>query len=345
MPTLPYAHADDSLRALAGQAEGFGRHAIGGLHGRLYHVTSLEDDGCGSLREGCRSKEPLWIVFEVSGTIHLSSFLMVSSYKTVDGRGQKVKVTGNGLQLRACEHVIICNLEFEGGRGDDVDAIQIKPKSRHVWIDRCSLRDYSDGLIDITCESTDITVSRCYFSKHNKTILIGGCSSNVADRCIRVTIHHCFFDGTCQRHPRVRFGKVHLYNNYTRNWGIYAACASVDSQILSQCNIYEAGERKMVFMYLTEKAADREEETCGCIKSEGDLFLNDANPCLLSGDGVDQAFEVHEHHAAWTVEPASDSLREVLQVCTGWQSIPRPQDRLAVIGFRCDHNIFDHYLL
>lgn len=74
-------------------------------------------------------------------------------------------------------------------------------------------------------------MNRCYFSVHDKTILIGGSSSNIADRCICVTIHHCFFDGTKQRHPRVRFGKVHLYNNYTRNWSIYAVCASVESQV------------------------------------------------------------------------------------------------------------------
>lgn len=84
----------------------------------------------------------------------------MSSYKTIDGRGQRIKITGKGLRLKECEHVIICNIEFEGGRGPDVDAIQIKPKSRHIWIDRCSLSDYDDGLIDITRESTDITVSR-----------------------------------------------------------------------------------------------------------------------------------------------------------------------------------------
>lgn len=39
--SLPYSHIDSSLRALAGQAEGFGRLAIGGLHGPLYHVTTL----------------------------------------------------------------------------------------------------------------------------------------------------------------------------------------------------------------------------------------------------------------------------------------------------------------
>lgn len=125
-------------------------------------VFGFLDDGPGSLREGCRRREPLWIVFEVSGTIHLSSYLNVSSYKTIDGRGQRVKLTGKGLRLKECEHIIICNLEFEGGRGHDVDGIQIKPNSRHIWIDRCSLRDYDDGLIDITRQSTDITVSRWF---------------------------------------------------------------------------------------------------------------------------------------------------------------------------------------
>lgn len=41
MSRLPYAHVDAKLRALAGQAEGFGRQAVGGAHGAVYHVTSL----------------------------------------------------------------------------------------------------------------------------------------------------------------------------------------------------------------------------------------------------------------------------------------------------------------
>ena len=44
MESLPYALVDSSLRALAGQAEGFGRAAIGGLHGSVYCVTNLEGD-------------------------------------------------------------------------------------------------------------------------------------------------------------------------------------------------------------------------------------------------------------------------------------------------------------
>ena len=126
---------------------------------KLY-LSNIADDGDGSLRMACKSKKPLWIVFDVSGVIMLSSAIKVQSFKTIDGRGQRVKFMGNGLQLRECEHVIICNLEFEGGRGHDVDGIQLKPNSKHVWIDRCSLSDYDDGLIDITRQCTDITVSR-----------------------------------------------------------------------------------------------------------------------------------------------------------------------------------------
>ncbi|KAF3786382.1 putative pectate lyase 21 [Nymphaea thermarum] len=334
--TLPYSQVDASLRALAGQAEGFGRFAVGGLHGAVYHVTSLADDGCGSLREACRRKEPLWIVFEISGIINLSSYLRVSSYKTIDGRGQRIKLMGKGLQLKECEHVIICNLEFEGGRGPDVDGIQIKPNSRHIWIDRCSLCDYDDGLIDITRASTDITISRCHFFRHDKTMLIGADPSHVFDRCIRVTIHHCFFDGTRQRHPRVRFGKVHLYNNYTRNWGIYAVCASVESQILSQCNIYEAGQKNPTFRYMTEKAADKDVAQSGCIISEGDLFLCGTEPGLQATMDESSFFKASDMYPPCTIEAPNVALKEVLKLCAGWQAVVRPED-IIVQGFAAQY--------
>ncbi|CAN6710375.1 unnamed protein product [Malus baccata var. baccata] len=288
MASLPYADVDFSLRSMAGRAEGFGQFAIGGLNGPVYSVTSLEDDRPGSLREGCRKQEPLWIVFEVSGTIHLSSYLSVSSYKTIDGRGQRIKLTGKGLRLKECEHIIVCNLEFEGGRGHDVDGIQIKPNSRHIWIDRCSLRDYDDGLIDITRRSTDITISRC-------------------TPRIRVTIHHCFFDGTRQRQPRLRFGKVHLYNNYTRNGAIYAV-----SQIYSHCNIYEAGNKKKTFEYHTEKVHDHLSFIFSIVPYE-------TQSCTFAGFSEECMFHPSEFYPHWTMEAASASLKAIHQILTGWQ--------------------------
>ncbi|XP_057779031.1 putative pectate lyase 21 [Salvia miltiorrhiza] len=325
---LPYGNLDSSLRGLAGQAEGFGRFAVGGQNGAVYPVTTLADDGPGSLRYGCRKKEAVWIIFQVSGTIQLSSYLSVSSYKTIDGRGQKIKLTGKGLRLKECEHVIICNLRLEGGVGADADAIQIKPNSHHIWIDRCSLSDFADGLVDISRQSTDITISRCHFANHNKTILIGADPSHVGDRCMRVTIHHCFFDGTRQRHPRVRFGRVHLYNNYTTNWGIYAVCASVDSQVYSQCNIYEAGHKKIAFKYYKEKAGDKDEECSGWIKSEGDLFVGETESGLVECGGEGSVFDPCEYYQKWTVAPPTHELKHYLQHCTGCQHICLPSHSL-----------------
>ncbi|KAK6140344.1 hypothetical protein DH2020_025908 [Rehmannia glutinosa] len=212
---LPYCHVDSSLRALAGQAEGFGRLAIGGLNGAVYCVTTLA-----------------------------------------------------------------------GGRGHDVDAIQIKPNSKHIWVDRCSLSDYGDGLIDITRESTDITISRCHFANHDKTILIGADSSNTGDRCIRV---------------------------------------------YSQCNIYEAGHKKVAFKYYTEKvqyglAADKTEECTGCIKSDGDLFIGKTEPGLVPLPSESCVFHPSEYYETWTVEAPTDDLKHFLQHCTGWQSVDRPAD-------------------
>ncbi|CAK9230054.1 unnamed protein product [Sphagnum troendelagicum] len=325
MAVGPYAEVDNYLRGLAGAAEGFGNAAIGGLHGEVYYVTSLADDGPGSLREGCRRKEPLWIVFEVSGTIVLSSYCRVASFKTIDGRGQQIRITGKGLQLKHCEHIIISNLVLVGGRGPDVDAIQIKPNTKHVWVDHCSLSDFDDGCIDITRASTDITVSRCHFTNHNKTMLIGADPKHVEDRCIRVTIHHCFFDGTRQRHPRVRFGKVHLYNNYTRNWAVYGVCASVEAQILSQCCIYEAGNQKTAFEYYTEKAADRDVEASGSICSEGDFLLGGAEGWQRNPSVV---FQAETYYSQWTLEQANDELMKKVLAIAGWQNIPRPPEAI-----------------
>lgn len=72
-----------------------------------------------------------------------------------------------------------------------------------------------------------------------------------------------------------------------------------------------------------------EEAKSGLIRSEGDLFLSGAQSCLLTGIGEECIFHPSEYYPTWTIELASDSLKNVLQVCTGWQAIPRPAELMT----------------
>ena len=86
-------------------AEGYGRYAIGGRGGVVYHVTSLEDysgEGApipGTFRYGINEVEgPRTIVFDVEGTIQLKARLTCSDpYVTVAGQ----TAPGKGILFRS----------------------------------------------------------------------------------------------------------------------------------------------------------------------------------------------------------------------------------------------------
>ena len=61
------------IKAFPG-AEGYGAYATGGRGGDVYHVTTLANDGPGSLRYGIETASaPRTIVFDISGNINLTS--------------------------------------------------------------------------------------------------------------------------------------------------------------------------------------------------------------------------------------------------------------------------------
>jgi len=100
-------------------AEGFGSDAKGGRGGDVYHVTSIANDGPGSLRNGIETASgPRTIVFDISGNIELLSDLRIrQSYMTLAGQTAPepgILIQNYGLTVSA-DHVIVRHMRFRPG--------------------------------------------------------------------------------------------------------------------------------------------------------------------------------------------------------------------------------------
>jgi pectate lyase len=274
--------------------------------GPLLRVTNLNDSGPGSLREAVAQGG--WIVFDVDGDIRLASDLHIPSNVTIDGRGRRVRITWGGFVISGSQNVIVTNLLFADGRGGDYnDAISIRDSSHTVWIHRCSLRNYGDGLIDITLQATDVTVSWCRFDDHEKVMLIGSDPNRIGDQVIRVTLHHSYFRKTGRRHPRLRLGKCHAYNNFVEEWEQQGMVSTQRGELVSEHNIFEAASHKEA---IRKRKSDPRN---GFVTTWGDLFLRGAfaknNP---------STFDPRNHYA-YTLDPADQALRRRLVTEAGWR--------------------------
>jgi len=210
--------------------------------------------------------------------------IRVGSNTTIAGLGNDAVIQGAWLDLRGTataprSNIIIRNLTFrdtfdcfpewdptDGANGSWnalYDAISLR-YTDHVWVDHNTFEDAAtidsreptyfgvhyerhDGLLDITNASDLVTVSWNQFRNHDKVMLIGSSDTASADRGkLRVTLHHNLFLNLGQRTPRVRFGKVHVYNNYYNidhspayvySWGV-----GIESQIYAENNYFKSGD-------------------------------------------------------------------------------------------------------
>jgi len=212
------------------------------------------------------------------------------SNTTIVGLGKSATIKGIWLDIRGSaaaprENIIIRNITFEdtfdcfpqwaptdgalGSWNSLYDSIALRD-SRNVWIDHNTFRDREtadatlpllfgvlfqvhDGLVDITNASDLVTVSWNRLLNHDKVMLIGSSDNAPLDVSkLRVTLHHNLFDTLGQRGPRVRFGQVHIYNNYYKatnpesyqySWGV-----GIQSKIYAENNFFctDTGKEEFV---------------------------------------------------------------------------------------------------
>ncbi|MET8048112.1 pectate lyase [Streptosporangium sp. NPDC005286] len=201
--------------------------------------------------------------------------LKVGSNTTIVGLGKDARIRGVNLHIDKADNVIVRNIDFEDTAdcfpqwdptdGDEgnwnslYDNISVTG-STHVWVDHNTFTDgdnpdssqplyfgrpyqVHDGQLDITNGSNYVTASWNRFADHDKTMLIGSTNNPATDAGkLKVTVHHNHFDNTLQRLPRVRFGQVHVYNNYYEipdaSTFVYALGVGVQSQIFAENNFF-----------------------------------------------------------------------------------------------------------
>jgi pectate lyase len=151
----------------------------------------------------------------VNGMLDVGS-VSVGSNKTIIGMDENSGLYGGVVEVDGSNY-IFQNLTF-GPAGSDV--MEISGGTR-VFITRCSFHDCGDELLSIVREADYVTVSWCKFyfentHSHAFAHLIGNSDERVSDRGkLHVTMHHNWYaQGIRSRMPRVRFGHVHIYNNY-----------------------------------------------------------------------------------------------------------------------------------
>ncbi|WP_425399412.1 pectate lyase family protein [Aeoliella sp.] len=216
-------------------AQGGGMYSFGGRGGKVYVVTSLEDNGPGTFREALEAGGPRIVVFNVAGIIRLDGPVVVRApYLTIDGSsapGDGVCIAGATVEIDTHD-VVIRHLRFRRGEtwvGDRNDALGGNPIG-NIMIDHVSASWGLDENLSmyrhmyeppgestrVKLPTVNITIQNSIFSEGLNTYnhafgsTLGGYNS---------TFHHNLWACNTGRNPSV--GMVYDFtfiNNVIYNW-------------------------------------------------------------------------------------------------------------------------------
>ena len=227
-------------------AEGYGRYTTGGRGGKVYHVTSLEDDGSqGTFRWALKQKGAKTIIFDVAGTIHLKSELRTEHDSlTIAGQTSPggICLADYGFSINS-NNVIIRFLRFRPGEasGEEPDGLGASAK-KDIIIDHCSISWSVDECLSVY-GTENSTVQWCIVSETlRKATLVDGTHGYSGNRGGKNASYHHNLIAHCEsRVPRpttlALTECVDIRNNVFYNW-VGNGCYDGEDQHVNLVNNY-----------------------------------------------------------------------------------------------------------
>lgn len=203
---------------------------------------------------------------------------------TIIGEGATASLPNGWFKISKIDNVIIRNIKvtnpcdmapkWDSGDGagnynSEFDGLTIDG-STHVWVDHLSFTDAPrtddklplgnkdkngvakriqchDGALDVKNASDFVTISNTIFEQHEKNMLVGQSDSKTTDEGHQtISFIGNLFRNVGSRSPRVRFGMVHVANNYfvgSKTDPVYPHSYSIGtglkSKIISENNVFD----------------------------------------------------------------------------------------------------------
>jgi pectate lyase len=238
----------DKERASLAPIQGYGALTPGGAGGEVFHVTSLADNGPGTLRDGVANRDydtegPRLIVFDVAGTITLQNDIVVREpFLTIDGATapapgitiRKASISDGEFIIAGTHDIIVQHLRFwglwelGGVHANNAATISIDGDTgpdhvaQNIVLDHVTARNATDGGPDIWGEVRDVTISWCFFfyNWHPTTVSYYPAPYQVRQR---ISMHHNVYAKNGERNPQIRADvrDFDYVNNIIYDWGYF----------------------------------------------------------------------------------------------------------------------------